>query len=168
MSGFAHWHNLKWLPGSYCLGSNLPRNLNVCNGQQMMENNVILSSPCQPLLSQDCRKAPSPTSHFNTGERKGRFARAPNETDKHILVCAEALLGIRRCKYCICILSVPQHPTMTHRGPTDPRAARSRYPVNSWTSCLNFWGRGAGVSNSLISLTSVDLDPLLKTKRNEY
>lgn len=54
------------------------------------------------------------------------FVHAPNETDKHILVYAEALLRIRRCKHCIGILSVPRYPTTIHRDPTVPRTVRRR------------------------------------------
>lgn len=46
-----------------------------------MERNTTLSTPCQPLLSQNCRKALSPTSHFTP---EALFVHAPNETDEHM------------------------------------------------------------------------------------
>lgn len=126
MSSLAHWHNLKCLSGVYLLGSNLSHILNIPNRQQVMERNAILSTPRQPLLSWDYRKAASPTYHFTLEKGIASFVHAPNETDKHIFMYAEALLKIRRCKHCIGILSVPQDPTTIHRDPTVLRTVRSR------------------------------------------
>lgn len=93
---------------------------------------------------------PHHASHFCLGTveklhlpfQKGMalFVHAPNETDKHILMYAEALLRIRRCKHCIGILSIPQYPTMIHRDPTVPRAVRSRNRIGMLEYPLA-WGR---------------------------
>lgn len=122
MSSLAHWHNLKYLSGVYLLGSNLSHILNIANRQQVMERNAILSTPRQPLLSWDYRKVTSPTYHFTLEKGMASFVHAPKEIDKHILMYAEALLKMRRCKHCIGILSVPQDPTTIHRDPTVQRS----------------------------------------------
>jgi len=79
-----------------------------------------------PLLPRDCRKAASPTRHFTLEKGLALFVHAPTEADKRVLMYTEALLRIRRCKHCIGIPLVPQHPIMIHRDHMVPRAVSSR------------------------------------------